>query len=157
MASWTRTPDPPTIMNHKNRERIQPRGSDVPAAGRTCFAGRDGFSILMGSAALSVQALKAGFNGLVPSSGNLVPELWQRLWNHASAGEWAEAEQLQARLDAIGAVLQRNRTLGGYLAALKAALAEQSVCTADVMPPLRPLPESDRASIRSELATLEVF
>ena len=143
----------PGIVGFKDSEGTPGRLEETAAR----FAGRDEFAILMGSAVLSVAALKAGFDGLVPSSGNLVPEMWRQLWQHACAGEWDEAEQLQARLDAIGAVLQRNRTLGGYLAALKAALADQAVCTPDVLPPLRPLADADRALIRSELSALEVL
>lgn len=143
----------PRIIGFKDSEGTPGRLEQTAAR----FAGREDFAILMGSAALSVQALKAGFDGLVPSSGNLVPGLWQKLWQLASAGAWAEAEELQARLDAISAVLQRNRTIGGYLAALKSALADQSVCTPAVLPPLRPLADTDRAVVRSELAALNVL
>lgn len=143
----------PHVVGFKDSENTPGRLEETAAR----FAGRSNFAILMGSAVLSVAALKAGFDGLVPSSGNLVPDLWQRLWRHACAGEWAEAEALQLRLDAIGAVLQRNRTLGGYLAALKAALAEQEVCSPDVLPPLRPLPPAERAAIRAALTELQVL
>ena len=143
----------PRVVGFKDSENTPGRMEETA----TRFGGRDNFAILMGSAVLSVPALKAGFDGLVPSSANLVPQLWQQLWHHACAGNWDEAERLQMRLDAIGAVLQRNRTLGGYLAALKAALAEQEVCSPAVMPPLRSLPPTERAAIRAELAELQVL
>lgn len=143
----------PHVVGFKDSENTPGRLEETAAR----FAGRSDFAILMGSAALSVPALKAGFDGLVPSSGNLVPELWQQLWHHAIAGEWAAAERLQLRLDAIGAVLQRNRTLGGYLAALKSALAERAICSPEVMPPLRSLPLAERAALRAELAELQIL
>ena len=120
------------------------------------FAGRKNFSILMGVARLSVPGLQAGFDGLVPSSGNLVPALWQHLWERAEAGDWTAAQKAQQETDAVGRVLQHNRDLGGYLAALKAGLAAQNICSADLLPPLRPLPPVDRAAVASQLAALGV-
>lgn len=120
------------------------------------FRGRPHFKILMGVALLSTAALRAGFDGLVPSSGNLVPELWQRFWKHACAGQWAEVEALQQQLDAIANVLQQNRDLGGYLAALKVALAAQHVCTPTVLPPLRSLREEEQEQVENDLKAMMV-
>jgi 2-dehydro-3-deoxy-D-pentonate aldolase len=143
----------PQVVGFKDSENTTRRLEETARR----FAGKPDFAILMGVASMSVHALKAGFDGLVPSSGNLVPDLWQQLWQHACAGRWAEAEKLQQRLDAIGQVLQRNRSLGGYLAALKAALAAQRICTPEVLPPLRSLPASERRAVEAELAELQVL
>ena len=143
----------PHIVGFKDSESTDGRLEETARR----FAGRENFSILMGVATHSVRALRAGFDGLVPSSGNLVPELWQHLWRHTQAGEWEAAEQAQRQADAVGQVLQRNRSLGGYLAALKAGLAAQQICSAEVLPPLRPLDPSDRATVEAELAELHVL
>jgi len=121
------------------------------------FGGRPNFSILIGVAALGLTALRAGFDGLIPSSGNLVPELWEKFWNAAEQRNWSEVEALQKQLDEIAAVLQRNRGLGGYLAALKAALAAQKLCTRTVLPPLRSLPEKEEQEVIAGLSALHVL
>lgn len=118
------------------------------------FGGRPDFSLFMGIAAHSIPALRLGFDGLVPSGGNLYPERWSALYNAARAGDWAKAEQLQAQLDAIGAVFQRNRTLGQSLAALKAGLGLRSLCGPAMVPPLLPLSPADQEAVRAELARL---
>jgi 2-dehydro-3-deoxy-D-pentonate aldolase len=143
----------PHVVGFKDSEATAGRLEQVAAR----FSGRPNFSILMGVAALSLQALRAGFDGLVPSSGNLVPHLWQQFWNAAEAQRWEEAAALQDRLDAIAQVLQRNRSLGGYLAALKAALAEQKLCSPTMLPPLLPLPQSDREEVVAGLSALHVL
>jgi 4-hydroxy-tetrahydrodipicolinate synthase len=118
------------------------------------LGGRKDFSLFMGVAALAVPALRLGFDGLVPSSGNLYPERWSELYTAARAGDWARAEKLQQQLDAVGAVFQRNRALGASLAALKAGLGTRKLCGPAMHPPLRALPVAEQAAIRAELARL---
>jgi 4-hydroxy-tetrahydrodipicolinate synthase len=118
------------------------------------FGGRADFSLFMGIAAHSVPALRLGFDGLVPSSGNLYPDRWSRLFNAAEAGDWSTAEKLQLELDALGAIFQRNRTLGQSLAALKAGLGIRSLCGPDMIPPLLPLSQAEQETVRDELRQL---
>ena len=118
------------------------------------FGGRADFSLFMGIAAHSIPALRLGFDGLVPSGGNLYPERWSALYNAARSGDWATAEKLQTQLDTIGSVFQRNRTLGQSLAALKAGLALRQLCGPDMVPPLRALSLADQEAVRAELVTL---
>lgn len=118
------------------------------------FKGRPNFAIFMGVAKNAVLAMRAGFDGGVPSSGNIAPALWRDLYAHVLAGEWPQAEALQARLDAIGDIVQRGRSLPQSLAALKAAVAAQGLCTPEVLAPLLPCDAAERESIRQELAGL---
>lgn len=118
------------------------------------FGGRADFSLFMGIAAHSIAALRLGFDGLVPSGGNLYPERWSALYNAARSGDWSTAENLQTQLDVIGSVFQRNRTLGQSLAALKAGLALRRLCGPDMVPPLRALSVADQEAVRAELVSL---
>lgn len=118
------------------------------------FGGRPDFSLFMGIAAHSVAALRLGFDGLVPSSGNLYPERWSALYTAARLGDWANAERLQVQLDALNPIFQRNRTLGQSLAALKAALALRQLCGPDMMPPLQALAPVEQEAVRAEVARL---
>ncbi len=118
------------------------------------FGGRADFSLFMGIAAHSIPALRLGFDGLVPSSGNLYPERWSALYRAARAGDWSTAEKLQARLDALNAIFQRNRTLGQSLGALKSACGLRGLCGPDMVPPLRALSAAEQDSVRAEVAAL---
>ena len=116
------------------------------------FKGRPDFSIFMGVAKNIVAALRAGFDGGVPSSGNIAPAQWRELYAHTLAGEWAQAEALHSRLDAIGEIVQRDRSLPQSLAALKAAVAAQGLCTPTVLSPLRTLDAAECEAIRQTVA-----
>ncbi|WP_415907450.1 dihydrodipicolinate synthase family protein [Oleiharenicola sp. Vm1] len=118
------------------------------------FAARADFALFMGAAAHSAAALRLGFRGFVPSSGNYRPDLAAQLYAAARAGDWPRAEQLQQASDAVGAVYQKGRTLGQSLAALKAMLAERGLCGPDMFPPLAPLDAEARAALRAQLAPL---
>ncbi|MGC4074223.1 MAG: dihydrodipicolinate synthase family protein [Nibricoccus sp.] len=110
----------------------------------------------MGAAVLSAQALRAGFDGLVPSSGNIAPSLWRDLYSASLAGKWEQAEELQRRADAVARVFQRDRSLGQSLAALKVCLETLGLCGPAVLPPLLPLDQAGRAAVQSELAALDL-
>ena len=142
----------PRVVGFKDSEAAPGRLEETARR----FGGRANFKILMGVASLSTTALRAGFDGLVPSSGNLVPELWQRFWKHASAGRWTEAEVLQEQLDSISRVLQGDRGLGGYLAALKIALAAQQICFPTVLPPLRTLQPEEQTQVEADLRIMQL-
>ena len=140
----------PNVTGLKDSEG--PAGRREEVAKR--FGGRPDFSLFMGIAAHSVAALRLGFDGLVPSSGNLYPERWSALYRAARAGDWAAAEKLQAQLDALNAVFQRDRTLGQSLAALKSACGLRGLCGPDMVPPLLPLSPSEQEAVRAEVARL---
>lgn len=143
--------DRPTIVGFKDSENSAGRLEQVAAR----LGGRDSFSIFMGISFHSVAALRRGFDGLVPSSGNLVPHLWRALEDAAAAGRWDEAEALQLRLDVVARVFQRDRTLGQSLGALKAAMAARGLCGPTLLRPLQTLDESTCSTIVAEVAALE--
>jgi dihydrodipicolinate synthase/N-acetylneuraminate lyase len=143
----------PNIVGFKDSENVPGRLEKTAEL----FAKRPDFSIFMGASILSAQALRAGFDGLVPSSGNIAPALWRDLYNASLENRWEHAEELQRRLDSIARVFQRDRSLGQSLAALKVCLESLGLCGPAVLPPLLPLDESSCAAVRSELAALDLI
>jgi len=142
----------PNVIGFKDSENVPGRPEETARR----LSGRPNFSIFMGAAVLSAKALKLGFDGLVPSSGNLVPHLWRELYEQARAGQWEKADALQSRLNDVAQVFQRNRTLGESLAALKAMLETRGLCGPTVLPPLRTLAPDACESIKNELAALNL-
>jgi 4-hydroxy-tetrahydrodipicolinate synthase len=140
----------PNIVGLKDSESTVGRLEQVAKR----LGGRADFTLFIGVAALSVPAFRLGYAGCVPSSGNLYPERWRALYDAAMAADWPRAEQLQQQLDTMGAVFQRNRTLGQSLAALKAGLALRSLCGPAMMPPLTALPEIEQTAVLEELQRL---
>lgn len=139
----------PNVVGLKDSEGTPGRLEAVAAR----FKGRPDFAIFMGVAKDAVRAFHAGFDGAVPSSGNIAPAPWRDLYAHVLAGEWPQAEAAQTRLDAIGGIVQRDRSLAQSLAALKAAIAAQGLCTPAVLPPLLALNPAECETIRQLTGT----
>jgi len=121
------------------------------------FGNRPGFAIFVGVGALMAQGLKLGAKGIVPSVGNLIPEVCRDLCASAKRGDWAEADTHFTRMNAVAALYQKGRTLGQSLAALKAALHHQGICKPNVLPPLMPLSKSESESLRGEMSHLRLL
>jgi dihydrodipicolinate synthase/N-acetylneuraminate lyase len=98
--------------------------------------------------------LLAGADGIVPSVGNLAPELCHQLFAIASTGDRAEAERLGKRMLETAMLYQRDRTLSQSLVALKVAMSMKGLCAPTMWPPLRTLDEKGHETIRQEMLRL---
>ncbi len=115
------------------------------------FGGQKDFAIFVGVGALMEKGLKLGADGIVPSVGNLIPDVCQQLCDAAQKADWSAAENLSARMSSVASLYQKGRTLNESLAALKAAVHCRGLCAADVLPPLLSLPAIEVEKIREQM------
>jgi dihydrodipicolinate synthase/N-acetylneuraminate lyase len=97
---------------------------------------REDFSFLVGWADMSVYGLSKGADGIVPSTANLVPLLFQQLYRAALDGRKPEALKLQETTERISMLYQGERKLNRSIPALKVLLSMRDLCGPDVLPPL---------------------
>lgn len=102
----------------------------------TLFKDRDDFSYFCGWGAQGAASLQLGADGIVPSTGNYVPEMYQNLYQAALKKDWEECHKWQEATDEIATLYQKDRTLGASLAQLKALMHEKNMCNKTMMPPL---------------------
>lgn len=121
------------------------------------FGGKKDFAVFVGVGALMELGLKLGADGIVPSVGNLIPDVCQQLCIAAQKADWGVAESLSARMSAVAAVYQKGRTLNESLAALKAAVSCRGLCAPDVLPPLKSLPPVEVDKIRGQMEQLHLL
>ncbi len=95
-----------------------------------------------------------GAVGGVPSGGNLVPDVWQALYECGKRGDHEQAEAWQRRADQISAVYQRGRFSRRSIAALKATMGALGLCGPDVLPPLLPLTQAEQEEVRREFLAM---
>ncbi len=112
------------------------------------------FSFLIGWAAQSTYALFNGADGIVPSTGNLVPGMYCDLYQAAIKGDQDQAEPLQQITNDISLVYQKDRILSQSLAALKACMHSLGLCENAVLPPLLALSLSETQNIEIALKEL---
>lgn len=118
------------------------------------FGGRTDFSLFCGVGALMAQDLRSGMDGIVPSVGNLIPGVCQRLCAAAQRGDWTEATRHAEGMNAVAALYQKGRTLAQSLAAIKGLLHLRGLCSPAVFPPLLPVSPAELETLRGEAAKL---
>jgi len=97
------------------------------------------FSYFCGWGAQSFGSLQLGADGIVPSTGNIVPEMYGKLMDAALTKNWNECANWQVITDKIAAIYQKDKTLGQSLAALKVLMHSKGICNKTMMPPLTEL------------------
>ena len=121
------------------------------------FGGNQNFSVFVGVGALMERGLRLGADGIVPSVGNLIPEVCRDLCVAARKGDWTGAGALHSRMSAVAALYQNGRTLNESLSVLKSALHLRGICAPHVLPPLKPLTESQMKKLRNEMERLHLL
>lgn len=129
----------PNIVGYKESERGEERM--VKAIG--LWKDREDFSYLLGWAAKSHEGMLLGADGLVPSTGNLTPQLYSTIYQSALAGNNEAAQKAQEKSDAISKVYQENQILCNAIPILKFLLANYGLCTKEVLLPMIALSTAD--------------
>ncbi len=124
----------PFIVGTKDSERSEER----LLQSISLWKNRMDFSHFLGWAARSANALLEGSDGLIPSTGNLLPGIYSEMEKAVEKGDREKALSLQEESDWYGNLYQGGRTLGQSLWALKVLLHEEKLCRPIVMPPLQP-------------------
>jgi 4-hydroxy-tetrahydrodipicolinate synthase len=112
------------------------------------------FSYFCGWGAQSAGSLQLGADGIVPSTGNIVPEMYGKLYAAALNNDWNECTNWQEATDKVAVIYQKDRTLGESLAALKVLIKRVGICNATMMPPLTELSESQVTDVENRFAEL---
>ncbi len=120
------------IIGIKDSERSEERMNES----LSLWKDRNDFHYILGWAAKSADALLLGADGLVPSTGNLYPEIYAGMLHAFAQGDKEKLFAMQKLSDDYGALYQANRTLGESLRVLKSLMKEKGFCDEYVMPPL---------------------
>lgn len=146
------------LSNHPNIWGLKDSERDFERM-KSCiesYKSRSDFSYFCGWGAQSFGSLQLGADGIVPSTGNIVPEMYGSLMEAAMKGDWSACEKWQEETDKVAVVYQKDKTLGQSLAALKVLLNHANVCNITMMPPLSELSESENLKITHEYQQLKL-
>lgn len=94
------------------------------------------FSFFCGWGAQSAGSLKLGADGIVPSTGNYVPEMYKKMHDAALNQDWYASMTWQKETDLVAQEYQKDKTLGASLAVLKSLMHQKGLCNKTMMPPL---------------------
>jgi 4-hydroxy-tetrahydrodipicolinate synthase len=112
---------------------------------------RSDYSLLMGPEELLVEAIRLGAHGCVGGGANAWPQLLVALYEAAVAGDAAQIDALQARLQRLSRMFAGGGYAVGVVRALKAALHALGVCSDRLAEPFRTCNAEERALVTSIL------
>jgi dihydrodipicolinate synthase/N-acetylneuraminate lyase len=140
----------PHIVATKDSERSEERLQQSLAL----WKDRKDFGHFLGWAAKSADALIGGSDGLIPSTGNLVPEIYSVMAKAVDDGDHPKAYEMQKLSDVYGNLYQGGKTLGESLWALKVLMKEKGLCETIVMPPLQSMAKEEENMLVQKLREL---
>ena len=122
----------PNIVALKDSERDYERVKTLAEK----YKERDDFSSFIGWTNKSSQALLLGFDGIIPNTTNVIPSLFQSLYEAAFSGDEKQAMMYQEKAETLSKLVQNNKTMVRTIPELKAILNYLNICTPYVKPPL---------------------
>lgn len=137
------------LSHHQNiiATKDSERSDERLAQSLALWKDREDFGHFLGWAAKSAEALIGGSDGLIPSTGNLMPEIYDEMVKAVDAGDHAKAFEMQKLSDVFGNLYQSGKTLGESLWALKVLMQSKGLCEDVVMPPLQSLSEDEKQKL----------
>lgn len=146
-----RLADHPNIVGLKDSERDLERMAQCIDIAKD----REDFCYFCGWAAQSAHSLELGGDGIVPSTGNFVPDMFQQLYKAAISGDMTTANRLQDETNEIAKIYQKDRTLGQSLTALKVMMQTKGLCEPWMLMPLTRLSAEEEQTIKEKVNALD--
>jgi dihydrodipicolinate synthase/N-acetylneuraminate lyase len=122
----------PNIVGYKESER----GEERMEKAISLWKDREDFSYLLGWAAKSYEGMLLGADGLVPSTGNLTPQLYNTIYRSILSEDNQAAQKAQEKSDVISKVYQENQILCNSIPILKLLLSNYNLCSKNVAMPM---------------------
>jgi 4-hydroxy-tetrahydrodipicolinate synthase len=122
----------PNIIGLKDSERDLGRLDSLVNE----FGERQDFVLMCGWTLKSAETLLMGFDGIVPSTANVIPEKFSDLYSAVLKGDREKALELQKTIDPIAELHQKGRSVSWSIAGLKAILHDRGFCEPWMQPPL---------------------
>ncbi|MCY1721979.1 dihydrodipicolinate synthase family protein [Prolixibacteraceae bacterium Z1-6] len=137
-----------TLSHHANIIGIKDSENDKARLEESLkrWKDRDDFMVLVGSAVLSVFGMSRGANGIVPSMGNLMPEIYHQLIIETVTGNLQKAEEIQELTNTISSYCQAGRNVSKSIPAMKALMSIKGICGTQVLPPMLRMKKEEEAA-----------
>lgn len=111
---------------------------------------REDFLYLVGVNEMMRLGLSQGASGIVPSTANLFPELYRKMFSLHEKAKYHEVEKIQRYTARILSLYKNGHLLGESIAILKYLVSLKGLISPDVLPPLTGLSEEDKKILKSK-------
>jgi 4-hydroxy-tetrahydrodipicolinate synthase len=136
----------PNISGIKDSER----GIERLDKSLELWRNRTDFVHLMGAAVQSAYALLNGSDGIIPSTGNITPKLYQEMYTAAIVKDSDKVNELQDLTNKISEIYQKDRNLSQSIPALKVMMSVYGLCEPYVLPPMYTLEADEQEFVKDQ-------
>ncbi len=143
----------PNIVGLKDSEKDWERHTKLAEL----FKDQDDFVLFIGWTNKSCEAILMGYDGIIPNTANIIPKLFQSLYEEAVNGNEIEALKLQSKAEELSELVQNNRTMTRTIPELKAIMNHLNICGPDVLAPLEKLGEGGAEKLVNEFIKLNLL
>ena len=136
-----------------NAVGIKDSSGDVPFLAAMFEKVRGQVAVFNGNDEVVLAALASGADGCILASGNLIPDVWQRIYMAIREGDLATAQHWQQRVQKLARIVVRN----GSTQAVKEGLRMMGIPAGDSRLPVMPggaFRREDREELRVQLENL---
>ncbi len=141
------------LSHHENIVGLKDseRGDDRLRESLELWRDREDFTFHLGWAAMSAHGLLNGLDGIVPSSANLVPDVYRGIYDAAKSGDADEANRLQEIGNEISDYYQQGYTLSRSIPLFKAMLDAFGLCQPYAASPLLTLTGQELEDVQEDV------
>ncbi len=141
------------LLDFDNTIGIKDSSGDLPFMGALFEKVKGKVSIFVGHDEVVQAALAAGADGAILASANLIPDVWQKVYDAVQEGDLASAQEWQQRVQRLVRIVVRC----GSTQAVKEGLRMMGVAVGDSRRPIVPggaFRREDREELRLQLEAL---
>lgn len=117
---------------------------------------RDDFFYLVGVNQMMDKSLMRGADGLVPSTANIIPATYTKMFSLHKKGKYEEVSKVQRMTNEVLAIYLNENLLGEAITMLKYMASLKGLVQPYTLPPLTTLPDQQKDRVKRELEELEL-
>ena len=117
---------------------------------------RDDFFYLVGVNQMMEKSLIHGADGLVPSTANIIPATYTKMFSLHQEGKYEEVRKIQNITNEVLAIYLKDNFLGEAITMLKYMASLKGLVQPYTLPPLTILPDQQKDRLKKELEEFEL-
>ena len=117
---------------------------------------REDFFYLVGVNQMMDKSLMHGADGLVPSTANIIPATYVKMYRLHQEGKYEEVSKVQRMTNEVLAIYLNENLLGEAITMLKYMASLKGLVQPYTLPPLATLPDQEKNRVKKELEEFEL-
>ena len=116
---------------------------------------REDFFYLVGVNQMMDKGLMLGADGLVPSTANIIPATYHKMFSLHKEGKYEEVKKIQRKTNEVLSIYLNENLLGEAITMLKYMASLKGLVQPYTLPPLKPLTDQEQLEIKRKMEEID--